>query len=113
MEIRGNFEVFEAEARRLDDIADRVAERIRSESLQMDAFLSSTWTGASSQAFRAAFETWAQAASESVERLQQLVHAIRDTAHAQQVGEDEGARSSHALGDQVPSVSMRDLMGGA
>lgn len=117
MIIRRDFGALVSEARRLDDIADRIETRIERARLDMDDFLVVGWTGSSAAQFRAAFDRWLVAARANTTRLHAIVDAIRGATDEIAAGEEATAGVSDAMADEVAarggvSESFARMMGG-
>ena len=110
MIIRGDFGALASEAGRLDDIADRIDERLAGAQRDMDDFLASGWTGPAAAQFRAAFERWFDATTGGAAELHDLVEAMRGATHDLSVTEQSNAQVSDAAVPDVSAVFAR-LMG--
>lgn len=101
MIIRGDFGALVSEARRLDDIADRIDTRLDRARLDMDDFLVVGWTGSAAAQFRAAFDRWLEAARANTTRLNEIVDAIRGATDEIAAGEEATAHVSDAMAGEV------------
>jgi WXG100 family type VII secretion target len=110
MIIRGDFGALASEAGRLDDIADRIDERVAGARRDMDDFLASGWTGSAAVQFRAAFERWLDAATAGSAELHDLVEAIRGATQDLVATEQATAQVSDSAVPAVSEVFAR-LMG--
>lgn len=110
MIIRGDFGALASEARRLDDVADRIEARLVASRREMDDFLASGWTGEAASRFGAAFERWSVAADECEARLRDLIAEIRAATDDLAAAEGSNAEVSQTLTAQVPEAFSR-MMG--